>query len=153
MSICSLALNAQINGYAKVTSIAGTVLSVSNVNQTSHNFIVGDGVVIMQMQDDVIGTNTADNASFGDLSAINNAGYYEIAYITAVNGTTTAGFSSATPTTITVDGLAHSYSTGANSSLQLITFRQMSAGNYATTGNITALAWDGNVGEIGRAHV
>jgi len=145
---CSLGLSAQVNGYAKVTSITGTVLSVSNVNQTNHSFIVGDGVVIMQMQDDVIGANTGDNASFGDLSAINNAGYYEIAYITAVDGNTTVGFSSAAPTTITVDGIAHSYSTGANSSLQIITFRQMSAGNYTTTANITGLAWDGNVGGV-----
>ncbi len=148
IAICAFSTHAQINGYAKVTSIAGTVLSVSNVNQTSHSFIVGDGVVIMQMQDDVIGTNTADNANFGDLSAINNAGFYEIAYITAIDGNSTVGFSSATPATITVDGLAHSYSTGANSSLQLITFRQMAAGNYTTTANITALAWDGNVGGV-----
>lgn len=138
----------QINGYAKVSSIAGDVLSVSNVNQTSHSFIVGDALVVMQMQGDVIGANTNDDAAFGDLAAIGSTGLYEIVYITAVNGTTTVGFSSATPTTITVDGLTNTYSTTANSSLQIITFRQMAAANYTTTANITGLAWDGNVGGV-----
>lgn len=145
----------QINGYAKVTAIAGNVLSVSNVNQASHTFIVGDALVIMQMQDNVIGTNTADDVNFGNMAGAgpSSAGLYEIAYITAINGTTTIGFSSGAPTTITIDGLNNTYNTGANSSLQVITFRQMSATNYTTTGNITGLAWDGNIGGVVAMHV
>jgi Secretion system C-terminal sorting domain len=146
-------LSAQINGYAKVSSYAGTVLTVSNVNQVSHSFAVGEAMVVMQMQDDVIGGNTADNAAFGDLAAISSAGLYELVIITAINGNTTQGFTSATPTTIAVDGLTNSYNTGANSSLQVITFRQMAATDYTTVANITALAWDGNVGGVIAMHV
>jgi hypothetical protein len=137
-----------VNGYAKVTSIASTDLSVSNVNQTNHSFVVGEYVVLMQMQDDVIGANTADASTFGDLSSIGNAGRYEIKQITGINGTTTAGFSSATPTTITIQSITHTYNTGTNSSVQLITFRRMSATDYSTTAAITALSWDGNVGGV-----
>ena len=43
-------LNAQVNGYAKVTAIAGTTLSVNNVNETFDSFEVGEYLIIMQMQ-------------------------------------------------------------------------------------------------------
>ncbi len=138
----------QINGYAKVTSIAGTTLNLSNVNQAAHSFTVGDLMVIMQMQDNVIGANTADNVNFGNLSAISSAGLFEITTITSINGNSTTGFTSGAPTTLTVNGLSNTYNTGANSSTQIITFRRMSAGNYTTTANISALDWDGNVGGV-----
>lgn len=139
---------AQINGYARVSAIAGTTLTVANVNQTFHTFIVGQYAVIMQMQDNVIGANTADNTNFGNLSAIGNAGRYEIRLITAVNGNSTLGFSSGTPTSVTLSSLTNFYNTGTNSRVQLITFRRLSATNFTTTANITALAWNGDVGGV-----
>jgi hypothetical protein len=144
----SFGLYGQINGYARITSISGTTLNVSNVNQTYHNFIVGNWVVIMQMQDNVIGTNTGENTSFGNLSTINRAGLYEIRQILSVNGNSTVGYSTASPTSIGVSNLTNAYVTSANSSAQVITFRNMSATNYTTTANITALPWDGNVGGV-----
>lgn len=144
-SLLSLLLPAQtiLNAYAKVTSITGSnVLALSNVNITNHTFIVGERVVVMQMQDDVIGTNTTNNASFGDLSAINNAGKYEIMTISAITPT------SGVPTSITLSTLlSNPYNTGVNSSVQLISFRNMGT-NYVTTANITGLKWDGNVGGV-----
>jgi hypothetical protein len=137
-----------INAYAKVTAISGTTLTLSNVNQTAHSFAVGDEVVIMQMQDDVIGSNTADNPTFGDLSAIGSAGLYEIRRITDIDGNSTLGYTSASPTTLSLASLTNTYNTGTNSSVQIISFRQMSTTNYTTTGNISALAWDGNVGGV-----
>lgn len=132
-----------LNAYAKVSSIAGTVLSVSNVNQTSHTFNVGEKVLIMQMQDNVIGTNTVStSAAFGNLSSIANAGIYEFGTISARSP------AAGTPTTITLaSALANTYNTGVNSSVQLVTFRNMGT-NYTTSANISGLAWDGNVGGI-----
>jgi hypothetical protein len=143
--VISLSTKAQIlNAYAKVTNINGakTTLTVTNVNQTSHTFTVGGTVIIMQMQDDVIGTNTTNIAAFGNLGAIANAGVYEIGIISARSP------AAGTPTTITFSSpLAGNYNTGTNSSLQLITLRDLGA-NYTTTATISGLVWDGNVGGV-----
>ncbi|MGJ8661401.1 MAG: T9SS type A sorting domain-containing protein [Bacteroidota bacterium] len=138
----------QINGYAKITGVTGSTLTVTNVNQTYHNFRVGEWVVVMQMQDNVIGTNTGNNATFGNLSTIANAGLYEIRQIISINGISTAGYTNGTITSIGVTALNYTYNTGTNSSAQLITFRQMATTNYTTTANINALAWNGNVGGV-----
>lgn len=139
---------AQINGYAKVTSISGTTFTLSNVNQTYHSFAVGNELIVMQMQGDVIGTNTGDNSSFGNLSAIGSTGLYEVAVITAIDGNTTSGHTAISPANITVSSLNYSYVTGTNSSVQIITHRKMSTTNYTTTANITGLPWDGNIGGV-----
>ena len=63
IAICLLAgLTVQgqtvINGYATVTGISGSVLTLSNVNEMGDTFEDGEELIIMQMQDSVIGTNT-----------------------------------------------------------------------------------------------
>lgn len=70
VSLFSLNGFSQINGYAKVSAISGTTFTLSNVNQTYHSFAVGNELIILQMQGDVIGANTTDDANFGNLSAI-----------------------------------------------------------------------------------
>ena len=133
-----------LNAYAKVTAVSSgnTVLSVSNVNEANHTFNVGEQVIVIQMQDDVIGSNTSNSNTFGNLSSIANAGNYEVRTITAKTPAT------GTPTSITLNGaLTFSYNTGANASVQVITFRDLGV-NFTTSANITGLAWDGNVGGI-----
>jgi hypothetical protein len=133
-----------LNAYARVTAVTSgnTVLSVSNVNEANHTFNVGEQVIVIQMQDDVIGSNTGNSNTFGNLSSIANAGNYEVRTITAKTPAT------GTPTSITLNGaLTFSYNTGANSSVQVVTFRNLGV-NFTTTANITGLAWDGNVGGI-----
>jgi hypothetical protein len=132
-----------VNAYAKVTAVTGSsVLTLSNVNISNHTFTVGGNVIVMQMQDNVIGTNTTNAATFGDLSTIANAGKYEIGIIAAVTPTTGA------PTSLTLStALANAYNINANSSVQLISFRDLGA-NYTTTANISGLAWNGSVGGV-----
>ena len=74
-----------INAYTKAPGINGakTTLIVTNVNQASHTFTVCGSVIIMQMQYNVIGTNTSNVASFGDLGSIANAGVYKVGVISA----------------------------------------------------------------------
>ncbi|MBX3163165.1 MAG: T9SS type A sorting domain-containing protein [Bacteroidetes bacterium] len=131
-----------VNAYAKVTGISTSggvsVLSLSNVNQANHTFAVGGVIIIMQMQDNVIGTNTTNANSFGNLSGIANAGRYESAAIAAMSGA---------PNSITLTTLlSNAYNINANTSVQIITLRNLGA--YTTTANISGLAWDGNVGGV-----
>ena len=59
-----------VNGYAEVTAISGTTLTLAATDETYDDFADGESIIIMQMQDDVIGANTGDNASFGNLHDI-----------------------------------------------------------------------------------
>lgn len=139
----SLYSQVTLNAYAKVTAVTGSsILTLSNVNETNHTFTVGGNVIVMQMQDDVIGTNTTNATTFGNIGSISNAGNFEVMSI--LSRTPAVG----TPTAVTLSGaLANTYNTGANSSVQLITFRNLGA-NYTTSANITGLTWDGNVGGV-----
>ena len=142
--LCNSALTQTIlNAYAKITSVTGnSVLTLSNVNNANHTFTAGGQVIVMQMQDNVIGTNTTNVATFGNLSAIANAGRYEVRTIAAVTPT------SGTPTSVTLSaGLINTFNVGTNSSVQLISFRDLGS-NYTTTANISGLAWDGNIGGV-----
>lgn len=132
--------NAQVNAYARVTGInAGqTELTIANLNQTYHTFNAGEQVIVMQMQDDVIGSNTSNNSNFGRLSSIESAGVFELATISSVN----------TTTIILNAPLTNNYHINSRCRVQVISFRKLSAGNYTTTSNITALAWNGNVGGV-----
>lgn len=145
ISFSYITFKAQIvNAYAKIVNIdaSQTTFTVNNVNQASHTFTVGGKVIIMQMQDDAIGTNTTNASTFGNVGTIQSAGLYEIGIIASRMPAT------GTPTSIVLSSpLSTSFNTGPNSSLQIITFRDMGA-NYTTTANIIGLAWNGNVGGI-----
>jgi len=132
-----------VNGYARVNSIAGNTLTLTHVSETYETFEDGNWIVIMQMQDDVIGSNTGNNMSFGELSAIGNAGRYEIRQI--LSHTETASV----PATITLASpLVNTYNTGPHSSVQIITLRRLGSPNYTTVADIDALPWDGNRGGV-----
>lgn len=143
LCFCCSSLKAQfINGYARVTAISGTTLTLSNVNETSDTFEVGENIILMQMQGNVLG-NTTNTASFGDISTIGSVGRYEICNILSL--TETVGV----PTTITLNASTRfSYTTDANSSVQIITFPNLGTPNFTTTANMQARNWDGNVGGV-----
>lgn len=133
---------AQVNSYAKITNIATsggrTVLTVTGKNETKHTFTADEDVLVIQMQANVIGSNTTNAATFGDLSAIGNTGFYDMANILSVVGNT-----------ITLkDVLANKFTTGTNYNVQLVSFQKLSASDYTTLANITAIPWDGTVGGV-----
>jgi hypothetical protein len=146
---CAVAIRAQVNAYAKVSLIAGPVINVTNVDETYGSFTNGQRVIIMQMQDDVIGSNTTNTSSFGNLSSIANAGRYEVATIGIV--TRVAGVVNL----ITLSSsLSNSYNLGANSSVQIISYPTLGAGgDYTTVAPITAVPWNGNTGGVVAFHV
>jgi len=138
--LVTLSAKAQINAYAAVTAISGTTLSLTNLNQTYHSFNAGDPIIIMQMQDNVIGSNTTNTSSFGTISTIANAGYYEVATISSVAGL---------PTSITVTkAVSGIFNFSANGSVQIISFRKYGSPDYTTTAAITALPWNGKIGGV-----
>ena len=132
------------NAYARVTAVtSGTLLTVTNVNETNHTYTVGGQVIVMQMQDDVIGSNTTNAVTFGNLSSIANAGRFEVRTISAVNR------SSGTATSIALStALLNTYNTGVNSRVQVISFRLLNAAAFTSTASITGLTWNGNVGGV-----
>lgn len=140
-SICSVSQT--VNGYANVTAIAGTTLTLASVDETAHTFEDGDEIIIMQMQDNCIGSNTTNVSTFGDLAAIQSAGLFEVLQI--VSHTEVAGL----PATIVVDHIPHNtYNINANSSVQIITYRLYGSPNYVTTSNMAAKAWNGTTGGV-----
>jgi len=133
----------QINAYARVTNITGNNLQISQVDESFDSFEDGEQILIIQVQDDVIGSNTANNSSFGELDQILNAGNFEIAQI--LSHTESAG----SPISITLQNpLIRPYSTGTNSRLQIVSFPQLGSPNYTTSSNMTAKAWDGQTGGV-----
>ncbi|WP_027418001.1 T9SS type A sorting domain-containing protein [Crocinitomix catalasitica] len=139
---CSSSFSQIINGYARVTGISDRVFTLNNVNETGDTFEDDEWVVVMQMQDDVIGitTNTAD---FGSLGSISSAGLYEIRQIESHTE------SGGEPATITLrTSPVNSYNIGDNSRVQIITFPELGSPNYTTTGNMTSQQWNGNIGGV-----
>lgn len=67
-----------INSYASVTGITGSNITVVS----TAGFAVGDQIMIVQMQSASI--ITANNATFGSISAMGGAGVYEYENITAI---------------------------------------------------------------------
>ena len=131
-----------VNGYAKVSSISGATLTLSNVNEAADSFEDNNWVVLIQIQDNVIGTTT-NTSDFGSLGSINSVGLHEIRQIES--HTETAGV----PTTITLkNSTNYSYNTCTNCSFQIVTFRKFGSPNYTTTSDMSALAWDGNIGGV-----
>ncbi len=134
----SMLYSQTINAYAQVTAINGNMLTVANLNETFHSFLIGEKVIIMQMQDNVIGINTNNNANFGNLDNIQSAGLYEITTIQARPNLTT----------IQVNQLVNNYNICNNCRVQLISFRKLGNQDFITTGNITGLPWNGNIGGV-----
>jgi len=131
-----------INGFANVSAISGVTLTVNNVSETNDTFEDGEFVIIMQMQDNVIGTNTTNATTFGNLSAIQSAGRYEVAQI--LSHTESAGLPNSIVLTST---LSNTYNINTNSSVQLITFRFLGT-NFTSTANIGTTAWNGTIGGV-----
>ncbi|HUQ65747.1 MAG TPA: T9SS type A sorting domain-containing protein [Flavitalea sp.] len=138
----SFHLNAQVNAYAQVTSISSTTISIGTSNETNATFVTGLPVIIMQMQDNTIGSNVTNSSTFGTLTSIQSTGQYEITHISAV--TRSPGL-----TQVTISSpLANTYNINANSSVQLISYPLLSSSNYTTSADIAAVPWTGSVGGV-----
>lgn len=136
LSLATVGYSQRVNDYAKVTNISSTTITIANASLLSPtDFVVGSQIIIMQMQDDVIGSNNSNNSNYGNLAAIANAGKYEIRTINSYSSTT-----------ITINApLTNTYNT-ATGSVQIISFKQKP--NYTSTAAITGKSWDGDTGGV-----
>jgi len=131
-----------VNAYANVNTVSGRLLTLDNVDESNDTFEEGDFVVLMQMQDDVLG-DTTNTSAFGDLGSIQSAGEYETFIIETLNE------SAGTPTSIILNGFPSvTFNTGSASSVQIISFPELGSPNYTTTSDMAAKAWDGTTGGI-----
>lgn len=137
-----LAVAQFVNGYARVTAISGTELSVSNAIEDDDSFEPEEQVILIQIQAATLG-NTSNSASFGSLSSIGSAGLYEVLEIDYVirSGPNLN-------TVVLKNAPDNTYDLSNNARLQLVTFPQLGDPHFTTTELITCPAWDGNVGGI-----
>lgn len=117
-----------INTYTAVTAITGTTISVTS----AAGFSVGGKVLVIQMKGATI--TQANNNSYGNIVAYNNAGNYEYATVTAVNGN---NISIQSP-------LCRQYTIA--DLVQLITVPQYT--NPTVTATLLAQDWNGNTGGV-----
>ncbi|MFT3932677.1 MAG: T9SS type A sorting domain-containing protein [Chitinophagaceae bacterium] len=124
-----------INVYARVTAISGSTLTITGA---TGSFAAGSAIV-MQMQDNTIGSNTSNNAGFGNLGSIQSAGISEVVTINSASGTT-----------ITLSAaLTNTYNINVNSRVQIISYPTLGGGgNYTLSGGVTAPAWNGTTGGV-----
>lgn len=131
-----------VNAYARVESISGTSLAISSVDQSFDTFNDGDRVIIMQMQDDVLG-NTSNSDAFGGLGDINSTGVYEVAMISSVSSF------SGTPNTIVLQApLETTFNTCVNCRVQVFTYPAFGSPDYSSVGNLQPIAWNGDRGGV-----
>jgi hypothetical protein len=117
-------ISGQVNAYYKVTAI--TVATSTLTLSSTTGLIAGMKVVIMQMKGATIDiTNTA---TFGNITAINNAGNYEVNTICSIAGNNV----------LLKFALLKSYTT--TGFVQLITLPKYT--DAIVTGTITAQPWD-----------
>lgn len=141
--VFSFCFSQVVNGYAKVTGLSGATVSVSAVNETADSFENGEKVMLIQMQDNVIGSNITNANTFGTISGIGSAGNYE--FLTISTHTEVSGL----PNTMTFTSApTRTYTFTANSSVQIVSLRRLGAPNFSTTSAMTALAWNGDIGGV-----
>ena len=131
------------NSYARISNISGTTMTVTNLTEpVSFSFAASGNVLIMQMQDDVIGANTTNASTFGDLGTNASVGLWEQKTVSSITRSGT------TATIVLTTALVNSYNTGANSSAQIISFPLLNAAAYTTSANISGTAWTGSIGGV-----
>lgn len=117
-----------INNYASVSTIAAQSITVPS----STGFIVGDKVLLIQMKGATI--DVTNNSSFGTINSYNDAGNYEMLFISAVSSNTITFI---TPILKTYNAVGL---------VQLVKVPVYN--NVNVTGVLTCLPWNGLTGGV-----
>ena len=124
-----------INSYLRVTSISSRTFTADNLSGSIADFAVGKTIMIYQAKGANI--DNSNTSSYGTISSLNNAGYYEFAVVSAQSGSG--------PYSITVTSLTNSYT--ASDYVQLISVPSYT--DATVTGTITATPWSATSGRGG----
>lgn len=123
-----------ISGVINIYTVVDSVNNCSNQVYTTSaaGFSVGDRVLLIQMKGAQV--NLTNTASFGNLTAYNNAGNYELATISAISGSVISF----------QNGILRNYT--ALSAIQLV--RVPVYGDVNIVGTLSAADWNGSTGGI-----
>ena len=139
ISASSQNINGIVNSYARVTAIntSTNVATIDNLSGSIIDFDAGQKVLLIQMKGATIqGSNTA---SFGDITAYNNAGNYEMATIQLLNDAGGGRYE------ITLDNILRSYTPGIPGGyVQVVSVPQYT--NVTVDGTVTAAPWNDTQG-------
>jgi hypothetical protein len=123
-------ISGTINTYTAVSAVSACGVTVASTS----GLAIGNKVLIIQMKGADI--SLVNDATFGDISAINSAGNYEFATITAISGTTVSFGKN----------LIRTYDPAAGV-VQLITVPQYNGG-VTISGTVTPQSWNGTTGGV-----
>ncbi|HMY21013.1 MAG TPA: hypothetical protein PKA58_32035, partial [Polyangium sp.] len=143
------AANTVVNQYSRITAnvpVGATTVTINNINDLSSPtwgaLEAGDLVMLYQAQGASI--DSTDTANYGNVTAINNAGRYELVSVTAIAGNV-----------LTLDtscgGLKNAYTATGNA--QVIRVPQLSSLTVPNNTSIVGGAWDGQRGGVVAVHV
>jgi hypothetical protein len=124
-----------INSYLRVTAISGKTFTANNLSGAIGDFAVGKTVMIYQAKGATI--TTTNTSGYGTITAMNNAGNYEFATVSA--------FSGAGPYSITVATLVSSYT--ASAAVQLISVPKYT--DVTVNSTVTSTPWNAAQGRGG----
>jgi MYXO-CTERM domain-containing protein len=143
------AANTILNQYSALSvdaAVGATAVTVANIaDLTSATFgpiEAGDLVMLYQSQGATI--DTTDTAAYGNVTALESAGRYELLVVASLQGNV-----------ITIDGscggLKHAYATAG--AAQVVRVPQLASLTVSAGASITGPAWDGTRGGVVAVHV
>ncbi len=141
-----------LNQYSALTASAvvdGTTLTVTSIAELDATAVgfgplaAGDELMVIQMQGATI--SSADDTTYGTITALNSAGRYEFVNVASISGNTI------TITTADCGGLRFAYDVLARS--QVVRVPQLSSLTISGVGSVVGLPWDGRRGGVVALHV
>ncbi len=122
---------------SNISDLAGSASLANATNMFSNDAIqAGDLILIIQVQGADI--STADDATYGDITAYNNTGNYELLQVSSV----------ATNTISICGTIANAYSQGGRNRSQVIRIPRLSTLTVSAGVTLSAKPWDGTSGGI-----
>lgn len=131
-----------VNAYARVTLQDDSLLVISNVDETHDTFEADEQVLLIQVQDNTLGS-TANSAAFGGLGSIGAAGLFEVMEVDEVRET-----DGIPDTLILAVNPSIAFSTGSNARLMVVTYPQLGSPHYTTASSLSAPSWNGHTGGV-----
>lgn len=128
-------LSGVINSYLRVTALSTRTFTATNLSGSISDFSVGKTIMVYQVKGATI--TVSNTSSYGTVTALNNAGLYEFAVVSA--------FSGSGPYTITVASLVNSYT--VSGAVQLISVPTYT--DATVSGTVTSTPWDATLGRGG----
>ncbi len=119
-----------------------TVTNIADLTSPAYGALAaGDLILVIQMRGAAI--DTSDTAAYGNVTALNNAGRYEIIGVAGVTGNTI-------DLNTSCGGLKYAYTAAGN--VQIVRIPQFTTFTVIAAGSITALVWDGTRGGVAIVH-